>query len=80
MGIPKGTQYGKIFRMGSKGLPDLRSGRRGDLVVVTHIETPTKMTPEQEKLLRQFAETEHERGVHPESRGFWDKIREKLGG
>ncbi|MEM9064679.1 MAG: molecular chaperone DnaJ [Planctomycetota bacterium] len=80
LSVPKGTQYGKLFKLGGQGLPDLRSGRRGDLVVVTHIETPTKMSSEQEKLLRQFAEATDEKGVHPESHGFWKRIKESLGG
>lgn len=77
--IPRGTQFGKMFRIEGHGLPNLRSGRRGDLVVVARIEIPKKLTTRQEKLLREFAETE-DQNVMPESHGFWDKIRDKLGG
>jgi molecular chaperone DnaJ len=56
--IPKATQYGAMFRVHGEGLPNLRSGRRGDLVIVTKIETPKKLTKKQEQLLREFAETE----------------------
>ena len=76
--IPGGTQHGELFRIRGKGLPNLRSGRRGDLVVVVMIEVPTKLTGSQEELLRQFAETE-DREVMPHSKGFWDKIKEHLG-
>jgi molecular chaperone DnaJ len=67
--IPKGTQHGAIFRLDGQGLPDLRSGRRGDLVVGVKVEIPRKLTAKQEKLLRDFAETE-DKAVLPESHGF----------
>lgn len=79
LSIPRATQYGEIFRVPGAGLPNLRSGRRGDLVVVTKIETPKKLSGKQEELLRQFAETE-DKDVHPESHGFWKKITDFLGG
>ena len=77
--IPKATQYGAMFRIQGEGLPSLRGGRRGDLVLVTKIETPKKLTKKQEQLLREFAETEDHR-VSPESHGFWSKIKDALGG
>ncbi len=76
--IPPATQHGTVFTLRGKGLPNLRSGRHGDLGVVVLVEIPKKLTAQQEQLLRDFAETEdHE--VMPHSRGFWDKIKEYLG-
>lgn len=77
--IPKGTQHGAIFRIAGEGLPNLRSGRRGDLIVGCRIEIPRKLTAKQEELLRAFAETEDAR-VLPESHGFFQRIRDFLGG
>ncbi len=77
LSIPRSTQYGAIFRIQGEGLPDLRTGRRGDLVLVTKIETPKKLTKKQEQLLREFAETE-DHSVLPESHGFWKKIKDAL--
>ncbi len=77
--IPKATQHGAMFRVQGQGLPNLRSGTRGDLVVVTKIEIPKKLTKKQEQLLRDFAETE-DHAVLPESHGFWKKITDLLGG
>ncbi len=76
--IHRGTQHGHIFKIDHQGLPSLRSGRRGDLHVVVKIEIPKKMTSKQEKLLREFAETEHQ-AVLPESQGFLKKITELFG-
>jgi len=75
--IPSGTQHGKLFQLAGKGLPNLRSKRPGDLVVALMVEIPEKLTAQQETLLRQFAETE-DLEVMPESRGFWDKIKEYI--
>ncbi len=50
--IPEGTQTGEIIRLKGKGLPDPHGGGKGDLYVNIHIETPTKLTREQRRLLR----------------------------
>ncbi len=73
--IPRGTQHGTLFRLHGEGLPNLRSGRRGDLILVTRVEIPKKLSDQQEKLLREFAETE-DQSVMPESHGFLKKIRD----
>ncbi|MFM9994392.1 MAG: molecular chaperone DnaJ [Phycisphaerales bacterium] len=77
--ISRGTQHGQVIRVAGKGLPNLRSSRRGDLLVGLRIEIPQKLSAAQEKLLRQFAETEDER-VLPESQGFVRKISDWLKG
>lgn len=77
--VPRGTQYGSTFRIPGKGLPNLRSGRRGDLIVGVKIEIPRKLSSKQEKMLREFAETE-DKAVLPEHTGFWKKVSDLLGG
>jgi len=76
--ISAGTQHGKIFRLRGQGLPNLRTSRRGDLLVVAEIEVPKKLSGEQERLLREFAETEDNGRVHPHREGFWEKIKSYL--
>jgi len=77
--IPKATQHGALFKVAGEGLPNLRTGRRGDLIAIGKIEIPKKLNEKQRELLRQFAETE-DVSVMPESQGFWKKIRDALGG
>jgi len=77
--IPPGTQHGQLFRLNGIGLPDLRNGRRGDELVQVMIEIPKRLDKAQEALLREFAKTE-DRSVLPESKGFFDKLMEYLGG
>jgi molecular chaperone DnaJ len=75
--IPRGTQTGHVFRLAKKGLPELNSGRRGNLLIQVVVETPTRLTGRQEQLLRDFAQTE-DRSVLPQSKGFFEKLRDYL--
>ncbi|MFI4898489.1 MAG: molecular chaperone DnaJ [Phycisphaerales bacterium JB059] len=79
LSIPRATEFGAMFKIPGEGLPNLRSQRRGDLVVIVKIETPKKLTSKQEDLLREFAKTE-DKHVNPESHGFFKKIADLLGG
>ena len=55
--IPEGTQSGTSFTLRGKGIPDINSKRRGDLVITVLVETPKNLNSEQKKLLRQFADS-----------------------
>ena len=52
--IPHGTPAGKRFRVRGQGIE--HNGSRGDLLVEVTIVAPEKLTPEQEKLMKEFAE------------------------
>jgi molecular chaperone DnaJ len=52
--IRAGTQSGTEQVLRGRGVPGLRGGR-GDLVVTVVVETPTKLDPRQEELLRELA-------------------------
>jgi molecular chaperone DnaJ len=75
--VPKGTQFGSMFRLAGQGMPSVHTGQRGDMIVVAKIEVPRKLSGAQEKLLREFAATENE-SVLPESSGFWKKFKDAL--
>ncbi len=77
--VPKAAQHGTALTVKGEGLPNRRAGRRGDLHVVVKIEIPRRLNEKQQRLLREFAETE-DVSVMPESQGFFKKIREILGG
>ena len=78
MKIPAGTQSGNVFRLRGKGIVDLRGGGRGDQLVRVTVETPRKLTGRQRELLQEFAELDGADG-HPQSRGFFDKVKELFG-
>ena len=75
--VPRGSQPGEVLRIKGEGCPEVRSGRRGDLLVSLEVEVPKKLTQEQEEILRSFAKTE-DKHVSPKQKGFLDKIRETL--
>lgn len=76
--VPAGTQHGSLFRIKGEGLPNLRSGRRGDELIRVAVEIPRNLTTAQQNLLRAFAETE-DKNVMPESCGFFDKLKKHFG-
>jgi molecular chaperone DnaJ len=54
LAIPAGTQSGDIFSLAGAGLPDLKSLKRGDILVEVALKTPTNLTSHQEELLKEF--------------------------
>jgi molecular chaperone DnaJ len=52
--IPPGTQSGEVFSLKGEGLPDLKSRKRGDVLVEVSLRTPTNLTAHQEELLKEF--------------------------
>lgn len=54
--IPRGTQTGKVFKIQDAGIPSLRGYGRGDEYVQVTVETPTDLSEDEERLLREFAE------------------------
>lgn len=71
--IPAGTPSRDTFRIRGKGMPDVRGGPRGDLLVRTFIEVPTKISKEQRQLLERLAELEHA-DVTPHRKSFLEKM------
>jgi len=58
--IPQGTSHGEILRVKGKGVPYETSGvfgshgRRGDLLIVTHVIMPKKLSKEAQRLIEQL--------------------------
>lgn len=76
--IPSGIQSGKQLRVRGAGMPVLQGRGRGDLVVEIAVETPTKLSKKQKEILQEFRETETGDEC-PESRGFFDKLKDAFG-
>ena len=72
--IPAGTQTGKEFRLRGRGVPVSRGNARGDLIVTALVATPTRLTKEEDAILRQFAEARGEDVAPPDS-SLMGKIR-----
>lgn len=72
--VDAGTQNGEVFTVKGMGITDPRGGRAGDLLVQVFVEVPKKVSAEQERLLRELAELDHE-SVLPHRKSFLDKLR-----
>src|SRR5262249_60282388 len=77
--LPRGTQTNEVIRIPDKGMPSVRGGRRGDLLVQVLIETPQKRTKRQDEVFRELAEID-QKHVSPQRKSFLDKLRDLFTG
>ena len=80
--LAPGTQHGHVERIRNHGVPHLRGRGRGDLFVHVLVATPADLTPEQDQLLRQFAESRGEAVSPPGSgggEGVFSRLRSAFG-
>jgi len=80
--LKAGTQSGSEHVLRGRGVPGLRGGR-GDLIVTVAVETPTRLDPAQEDLLRQLAalrgEEAPEGQLRASGRGVFGRLRDAFG-
>jgi len=76
--IPSGTQSGKLFRMRGKGIPRLHSYGRGDQIVRVLVWTPTSLSSEEKRLLKELSEKS---GIKPPKgdKEFFERLKNKFG-
>ena len=76
--IPEGTQSGTVFRLKGKGVPRLRGHGRGDQLVAVLAVTPSRLTKEQRRLMKQLAEITPPLRIRPEDfekeKGFLERL------
>ncbi len=71
--VPAGAQSGKQMRLRGKGMPALRGGGAGDMMIELSVETPVNLTTRQKELLREFETLSQDN--HPEGSSFFSKVR-----
>jgi molecular chaperone DnaJ len=54
MKVPAGTQSGSDFKLSNHGVPHLKGGSRGAHIVTIVVDTPTKLSKQQQELLKEF--------------------------
>ena len=59
--IPKGVQSSEVIRLKGEGFQRLGRSGRGDHMFLVHVETPTKLTPDEERLFGELSEIEREK-------------------
>jgi molecular chaperone DnaJ len=77
--IPAGIQSGKQLRQRGAGMPSMNGRGHGDMVIQIDVETPTRLTARQREILEQFRSTETGDEC-PNSKGFFQKIKNVIGG
>ncbi len=76
--IAPGAQPGDQVRLRGEGLPDLRTGRRGDLVIHLKVVVPDRLTPEQRRLVEEAARAVGEHH-HRQGDSFFERLKRRLG-
>lgn len=80
--VPAGTQSGNSFCLQGKGFPRSIKKARGDIIVKIHVETPTKISLEQRKLLEEFNRLKKIGKYQPPEEtpktGFWVRSTEVI--
>ncbi|MGL4676644.1 MAG: molecular chaperone DnaJ [Brevinema sp.] len=59
--IPEGVQPGQRIRLDGQGIPNVRSGKRGNLIFEAHIEVPKRVSGKAKDLLKAYAAEMHEK-------------------
>ncbi len=75
--IDPGTQSGKVLRLKGKGLPDVNSYHKGDLLVNINVWTPQSLSSEEKKLMEDLRKSKN---FHPNpgknSKSFFERMKE----
>ena len=65
--VPAGSQSGRQMRLRGKGMPAIRGGTHGDMMIELAVETPVNLTTKQKELLRS--------GFFKKVKSFWDDMK-----
>lgn len=74
--IDAGAQTDQVVKVKGQGMTQVRSDRRGDLFVKLRVETPVNLSARQKELLEEFRSISKEDTCQPESKSFFDKIKD----
>lgn len=70
---PAGSQSGRQMRLRGKGMPMLRGGGHGDMLIELAVETPVNLTARQKELIKEFDKLSEDN--NPESSSFFSKVK-----
>ncbi|OYD07653.1 molecular chaperone DnaJ [Paludifilum halophilum] len=77
--VPAGTQTGAEFRLRGKGVPRLYGRGQGDQRVKVKVITPTRLTEEQKKVMREFGRISGDY-ISEQHSSFFDKMKKAFTG
>lgn len=73
--VPEGTQPETVVRLRGKGIPHVRSGARGDMLVKFTVEVPRNLTSEQKEVISKLAQLTGESN-YKQRKSFADKMKD----
>ncbi len=78
--VTAGSQTGRQLRLRGKGMPALRGGGSGDMVIELAVETPVNLTARQREILQEFDTLAADNNPEGSSffakvKGFWDGMK-----
>jgi len=73
--VPEGTQPNRVLRIKGKGIPNLRTGVKGDQLIQIKVVVPTRLSDAQKEALRKFADASGE-SINPEEKSFFNKVKD----
>lgn len=74
--IPAGTQPGKVFKVGGKGVQDVDGGKRGDLLITARVVIPNKLSKKEAELLKEISDLNGE--TVEVNKSFWESIKDNF--
>ena len=75
--VEAGTQSGKVLRLKAKGLPDINSYSRGDILVNINVWTPQNLSKEEKSILESLRSAENFKpNPTQKDRGFFEKMKQ----
>ncbi len=74
--IPPGFQPGGEVKVKGKGMPSLKGGKRGDLLVRPRVVIPRKLSSQERELLEEIARIRGEEVSPPGKKGIFSKVKE----
>ena len=76
LSIALGSQNDQVVKVKGQGMTMIRSKGRGDLFVKLRVETPVNLSAKQKELLEEFRSISQDESCQPESKSFFDKVKD----
>ncbi|MDR2927113.1 MAG: molecular chaperone DnaJ [Cytophagaceae bacterium] len=73
--IDPGTQPGKVLRLKGKGLPEINSYRKGDLLVKINIFIPKDLTKDETKQIEKLKDSDSFKAKEVNEHGFFSRVK-----
>ena len=73
--VHEGTPPNRVLRIKGKGIPNLRTGVKGDQLIQIKVVVPTRLSDAQKEALRKFADASGE-SINPEEKSFFNKVKD----